>query len=131
MAKRLCMVFGVVFVLVGLLGYVSNPIVGPDGLFATNSAHNLAHLLIGVVMLIAGTQTERASIMAMHVFGALYALLAVLGFAALGEEGHAMLLNMVHINGADNWLHAFLAVALIGTALLAQRTHRVAHTSSR
>ena len=43
MAKRLAMIFGVVFVLVGLLGYVDNPLVGPVGMFATNGTHNLAH----------------------------------------------------------------------------------------
>ena len=99
-------------------------------MFATNGAHNVVHLLIGLVMLIASRRTERASVMTMHVFGALYALLAVIGFASIGDEGHAMLMNTVHINGADNWLHAFLAIALFGSALLGQRTHRVVHTSA-
>jgi hypothetical protein len=62
--------------------------------------------------------------MAMHIFGAIYALLAVMGFAAVGDEGHSMLLGLVHINGADNWLHVFLAIALIGSALAASRSHR-------
>jgi hypothetical protein len=38
------MIFGAMFVVVGLLGYVSNPLIGPDGLFMTNGAHNLTHL---------------------------------------------------------------------------------------
>lgn len=129
MGKRLAMIFGAIFVLVGLLGYVDNPIIGPAGIFATNSTHNLAHLLIGAIMIIAATRTERAAIMSMHIFGAVYALLAVLGFAAVGEEGHSMLLGMVHINGADNWLHLFLAVALVGSALAVSRTHRTVHAT--
>jgi hypothetical protein len=124
MGKRLAMIFGAMFVLVGLLGYVDNPLIGPDGMFVTNGNHNLAHLLIGVVLLIAATRGDRASTMSMHVFGAIYALLAVLGFAAVGSEGHAMLFDLVHVNGADNWLHVFLAVALFGSALAASRTHR-------
>ena len=81
-------------------------------------------------MIIAATRTERASILSMHVFGAVYALLAVLGFASLGSEGHTMLLGLVHINGADNWLHLILAVALIGTALAASRGHRTLATGT-
>jgi hypothetical protein len=30
---------------------------------------------------------------------------------------------MIHINGADNWLHVFLAVAMIGVAMAAHRSH--------
>jgi hypothetical protein len=128
MGKRLAVIFGVLFVVVGLMGYVDNPLIGPDGLFTTNDNHNLAHMLIGVGMIIAAMAGERAAIMSMHVFGAVYALLAVLGFAAVGSEGHAMLFGLVHVNGPDNWLHVFLAVALIGSALAASRTHRTLAT---
>lgn len=124
MAKRLALIFGVVFVIVGLLGYVPNPLVGPEGLFMTNGAHNMAHLLIGIALIVAAMMSERASILSMHLWGAVYALLAILGFAAAGETGHADLFGLVHINGADNWLHVVLAIALIGSALAASRTHR-------
>lgn len=56
-------------------------------------------------------------------FGAVYALLAVMGFTSIGTEGHTNLLGMVHINGADNWLHVFLAVTMIGVAIAAHRSH--------
>ena len=126
MAKRLAMLFGAVFVVVGLLGFVPNPIVGPTGFFATNSTHNLAHLLIGAILLFAGTQTERTAYINLMIFGAVYALLAVMGFAQIGEEGHGMLMGMVHINGNDNWLHVVLAVALIGGALSTRSRRTVA-----
>ena len=51
-AKTLAVVFGIVFVIVGLLGFVGNPLVGSMGLFMTNHAHDLVHLLIGVILLI-------------------------------------------------------------------------------
>ena len=35
MAKKLAMLFGIVFVLVGALGFISNPIVGEGGYFQT------------------------------------------------------------------------------------------------
>jgi hypothetical protein len=121
------MVFGGTFVLVGLLGFVPNPLVGPDGFFMANTAHNLAHLLSGALLLFAGSQSERASWLALATFGAVYVLLAVLGYATIGAEGHTNLLGFLHINGSDNWLHLLLGVLLIVSALGARRTHAHVH----
>jgi hypothetical protein len=121
MNKRWAMIFGSMFVLVGLLGYISNPLFGPDGLFMTNGPHNLTHLLVGVILLFASTQTERAAYLSNMTFGAVYLLLALMGFASIGAEGHTNLLGMVHINGADNWLHLALGVGMIGIAMAAHR----------
>jgi hypothetical protein len=126
MIKRLALIFGALFVLVGLLGFVSNPLVGPDGYFMTNGPHNLTHLLIGAILLFAGTQTERAAWISLMTFGAVYLLLAVMGYTAIGAEGHTNLLGIVHINGNDNWLHAVLGVVLIVSAIGARGT-RHAH----
>ena len=123
MAKRLATILGAMFVLVGLLGFVPNPIIGRDGMFITNAAHDLVHVLLGAVLLIGGSRTEGASINAMLTVGGIYALLAVLGLAQIGNEGHTMLLGMAHINGADNWLHVFLAVLVLGSAFAARRSH--------
>lgn len=129
MAKRLAMVYGAMFVLVALLGFVPNPIIGRDGLFMTNAAHDLVHLLLGAMLLVAATRTEGASVTTMLVVGAIYGLLALLGFAQIGTEGHTNLLGVAHINGADNWLHLTLAVLLIGSALALRWSHHtLAHT---
>ena len=126
MLKRMAMIFGATFVVVGLLGFVPNPLVGPDGFFMTNAAHNLTHLLIGAVLMFAATQTERTAYLSLLTFGVLYLLLAVMGYATIGAEGHTNLLGLVHINGNDNWLHVLLGVALIATAFGARGTRRVA-----
>jgi hypothetical protein len=125
MLKRLAMVFGGTFVLVGLLGFIPNPLVGPDGFFMTNTAHNLAHLLSGALLLFAGSQSERAAWLTLVTFGSVYVLLAVLGYATVGAEGHTNLLGFLHVNGSDNWLHLLLGVVLIVSALGARRTHHV------
>lgn len=128
MAKRFSTIFGAMFVLVGLLGFIPNPLVGDNGFFMTNTAHDATHLLIGVVMLWAGSQSERAGYLSLLTFGMIYALLALMGYATIGAEGHTMLLGLVHINGNDNWLHVLLAVLLIGTAFASRRTvHRPVH----
>jgi hypothetical protein len=122
MIKRLALIFGALFVLIGLLGFVSNPLVGPNAYFMTNGPHNLTHLLIGAILLFAGTQTERAAWISLMTFGAVYLLLAVMGYTAIGAEGHTNLLGVVHINGNDNWLHTVLGVVLIVSALGARGT---------
>jgi hypothetical protein len=45
------LIIGIVFVLVGILGFIPNPLVSPDGLFVVNTAHNLVHLISGGVIL--------------------------------------------------------------------------------
>lgn len=124
MAKHTALIFGTVFVLVALVGYIPNPVVGADAIFATDSNHNLAHLLIGVVLVIVSTRGERASIAALNAVGLVYGLLALLGFLSVGTTGHTMLLGLVHLNGADNWLHLALAVVLLAAAVTAARLAR-------
>jgi len=56
MAKTLALLFGVVFLLIGILGFV--PAVAPNemllNIFHVNAAHNAVHLLTGVIALVAG-----------------------------------------------------------------------------
>lgn len=106
MAKKLAMLFGVVFVLVGILGFISNPIVGANGFFVTDTIHNIIHLLVGVLMLMAASKMPN---MVMKTFGAVYVLLAILGFI----EGGTKLLGFVAYNAADNWLHLVLGIILL------------------
>ncbi len=99
------MLVGVVFVLVGLLGFVKNPIVGSSGIFMTNTVHNIAHIVIGVIVLaMAGSKPNAA----LTIFGVVYLLLAVLGFVMKSP-----LLGLVAVNMADNWLHVVLGVVMI------------------
>ncbi|PSG98101.1 hypothetical protein BRD56_02265 [Thermoplasmatales archaeon SW_10_69_26] len=50
--------FGYVFVAIGVLGFVPNPLVSADGLFQVNATHNIVHLLSGIVALVAGYERE-------------------------------------------------------------------------
>ncbi len=111
MSKKLAMIFGVVFVLVGLLGFIGNPIVGESGIFYTNALHNIIHLVIGIV-LIAVAKNEKMAVLWMKIFGIVYLLVALLGFMIVSKGGSAIL-GLVAVNAADNWLHVALAVILL------------------
>lgn len=105
---------GVVFVAAGLLGFVPNPLVAPEGLFAVNAAHNAVHLLTGTLFLLAPVYCAGREGRAITVIGIAYAAVAGLGFVTRGD----MLLGLVHINQADRWLHAGLALVILAAGLL-------------
>jgi hypothetical protein len=107
-AKTAALVLGFVFVIVGVLGYVPNPIVGPNGFFVTNAVHNLIHIGSGIVLL-AGAYTSFSPSLALKIIGVIYAVVAVLGFLMQGD----MMLGMVAMNGADRWLHVVLAIVIL------------------
>src|SRR3954462_15795557 len=87
MAKTMAVLFGVVFLLVGILGFV--PAVTKDemllGIFHVNTAHNAVHLLSGAIALFCGMTSVSASRMYFRIFGVVYALVAVLGFLNPGD----------------------------------------------
>jgi hypothetical protein len=119
MAKKLALVFGIVFVLVGVLGFIPNPIVGMDGLFMTNMLHDLVHLLIGVVLLIVGISAPEKSSLWLKIFGVVYLLLVVLGFLLIPSGGS--LLGLVVMNMADHWLHLVLGVVLLAAGFVGNK----------
>lgn len=113
MARTLALLFGIIFLLVGILGFVKG--VTPDekllGIFAVNAAHNVVHLAVGALGLIAAyTGWPRAYL---QIIGIVYLLVGVLGFVPALVTNHK-LLGIVHINTADNFLHLIVgAIAAI------------------
>jgi hypothetical protein len=111
MLRTAAKVFGVVFILIGILGFV--PALNPDGnllgIFHVNALHNIVHLASGIVALVAGMYTVRAARMYFQVFGVVYALVAVLGFV----YGSSDILGLIASNMADTLLHVVIAVAAL------------------
>ena len=109
--KKIAVIFGVVFVAVGVLGWV--PAVNPGGkllgLFDVNAAHNCVHLATGIIAILVGMSSDKASKMFFQVFGVIYALVAVLGF----YSGDQPLLGIVSNNAADSVLHVVIAVVAL------------------
>ena len=115
MVKAAAILFGIVFLVVGILGYV--PAITPDtngmpmllGIFHVNGAHNIVHLASGIIFLLCGFSGAGASRMFFRIFGTVYALVAVLGFA----KGDGYLLGLISNNMPDVWLHVALAVVML------------------
>ncbi|GAA2180084.1 hypothetical protein GCM10009847_16620 [Leucobacter tardus] len=121
-------VFGAVYLLVGLLGFTVtggvNFIATEGGLllgiFEVNPLHNVAHLLIGGVLLIAGLASVPAAKGANGVIGAAYLLLGIVGFFIADTAA-----NILALNTADHVLHLGSALVLLGVAIGADK-NRVA-----
>ncbi len=129
------LVFGVVFLLVGILGFIPGVTTNYDdlmaaghesgamllGLFQVSILHNVVHLLFGV----AGIALARSASTARSFLiwgGVVYAVLWLYGLFVPMESGA----NFVPLNTADNWLHFLLAVAMIGLGILLTRNRRAA-----
>ena len=118
--------FGTVYVLVGLLGFFwvnDVPFAGPGdgtnailGIFEVNPLHNIAHLLIGAALLIAGLASVRAAKGVNVTIGAVYLLLGIVGFFLVGTAA-----NILALNTADHFLHLASAIVLLGVGLGADR----------
>jgi hypothetical protein len=112
-AKWFAAVLGAVLVLVGLLGFIQNPIVGePDWnpLFVTGTVHNIVHIVTGAVALfIAFGLTGLQRAIGLIAFGLAYG--GVLLLTLVSPE----LFGLFHhpVNAADHALHLALAVAPI------------------
>ena len=112
MAKTWAMVFGWIFVVVGILGFISNPIVGMNGAFHTDMMHNIIHIIFGAILLWAAYSAPAKAAGAMKWLGIIYLILAILGFVLVGNMTGS-LLGIAEINGADNWLHLVLGIILV------------------
>lgn len=116
MAKPAAILFGVVFLLVGILGFVPGiTTTGADGMpmllgiFMVNTVHSIVHIASGIVFLIAGMAGAGPARTWFKVFGAVYALVAIMGFVV----GNGMIFGLISNNPADTWLHVVLAAAML------------------
>lgn len=104
-----CKVMGPVFILVAIWGFID----GENVLFFhVNAMHNTVHLLSGLASLACGFAGLKASRTFCLIIGAVYGLVAILGFAGVGA-----VIDLLHLNQADNFLHAGLAVLFLAVGL--------------
>jgi hypothetical protein len=136
--QRAAQAVGVVFLLVGILGFIPGITSNYDtmmfaghqseamllGIFQVSILHNIVHLLFGVAGL-AMARTVSGARTYLLGGGVIYAILWIYGLV-IGQESAA---NFVPLNNADNWLHFVLAIGMIGLALLLGRSAR--STASR
>jgi uncharacterized protein DUF4383 len=129
LAQNLALLFGVVFLVVGILGFIPGittnydemKFAGTDsdaellGIFEVSILHNIAHLLFGVGILLARTHEGARTYL---LGGALiYSALFVFGLFVGGDDDA----NFIPMNGADDVLHVLLAITFIAAYFVTGR----------
>jgi hypothetical protein len=129
MLRTAAKIFGVVFITIGLLGFV--PALTPDnhllGIFHVNAIHNVIHLASGIAALAAGMSSVAASRLYFQVFGVVYGLVTILGFV----YGDKDILGLVASNAGDTVLHIIITASalFLGFSSYGQVTEeRTAHS---
>jgi hypothetical protein len=123
-AQVYALVFGVVLVAAGILGffYEASFAVGDDtlierdavlGILDVNGWHNVVHILSGLVGLAVVGSYANARLYALG-FGAVYIAVAILGF--IYGDGDSIF-KLIPVYTEDNVLHALIGVAGIGAGM--------------
>lgn len=120
MIRTFALVFGIIYVLVGVLGFVPGlnqmhggmPHQAIDsfhgnllGIFPVNVMHNIVHLAIGAWGIVASRSVGGARMYG-RALAVIYGLLAVLGLIPATNT----LFGLAPIYGHDIWLHALSAI---------------------
>jgi hypothetical protein len=117
--RTLGYVLGIVYLLVGALGFAVTSGVGfasQDGKsllgFELNPLHNIVHLLVGALLLYGATRGVAASRAVNTAVGGVYLLVGIIGLFILDSSA-----NILALNSADNVLHLVSAAALLAAGL--------------
>lgn len=99
------MILGVVLILVGILGFFNDPVLG---IFEVDAVHNIVHILTGIVGVAMASMGEMSAKTFGKIFGVVYAIVTVVGFVQ-GDN----VLGIITTNMADHVLHLLLAVVFL------------------
>jgi hypothetical protein len=119
MAKTVCKILGVVFLLVGLIGFVSPNLLGAH----LNAAHNVVHIVSGAIALYFGFAGSLAGAKTFAlVFGIVYLGLGVIGLAIGTPPDRMWMLGPLHFGQADHGIHILLGVIFLAGGLFTKKT---------
>ena len=140
-ARLFCLLVGAVLVIGGIVGffYEASFATGDSirtenalGVFAVNGWHNLFHIAIGALLLIAAGSAARPA--ALFV-GVLFLVLSVLGFIATSDNGigfiaeNDTLVKLVPVNNEDNVFDLIIGITGVIAAFGSREVRRAARAT--
>ena len=119
MAKTVCKILGVVFVLVGILGFVNHGLLGAH--LTTN--HNVVHLVSGAIALYLGFAGSLSAARAFClIFGFVYLALGVGGMAVgTGNDREWPIGTLLLFGQADHGIHILLGIIFLAGGLFTKK----------
>jgi hypothetical protein len=119
MAKTVCKVLGVVFLLVGCLGFIAPALLGAH----LTPPHNVVHIVSGVIALYFGFAGSLSGAKAFAlVFGVVYLALGILGMALGTGESRMWMVGPLNLGQADHGIHILLGVVFLAGGLFTKKT---------
>ena len=106
--KTFALILGIVLLLVGILGFWENKLVGDNGYFGTNNWQDVLHLIAGAFGIYVGTK-GKGPVYNMSL-GWIGLVLGVLGFIPTVKD---MLMDWLNINMQITVLHLVLGVLFL------------------
>src|SRR5215813_14755940 len=114
MAKTVCKILGVVFLLVGVAGFANQGLLGAH----LNPPHNVVHIVSGVIALYFGFAGSLSGAKAFSlVFGVVYLGLGILGMAAGAPPDRMWSVGPLHLAQVDHGIHILLGVIFLAGGL--------------
>lgn len=119
MAKTICKILGVVFLLVGVAGFAAPTLLNAH----LTPPHNVVHILTGVVALYFGFAGSLSGAKAFClVFGVVYLALGILGLA-LGAPPHRLwIVGPLQFGTSDHAIHILLGIVFLAGGLFTKKT---------
>jgi len=120
MAKTVCKLLGVIFLLLGICGFFAPHLLGAH----LNPAHNLVHIVSGVIALYFGFAGSLSGAKGFClVFGVVYLALGFLGLFVIGNPAMDRMwhLGPLDLARVDHFLHILLGVIFLAGGLLTKK----------
>lgn len=119
MAKTVCKILGVAFLLVGVIGFVAPTLMG----LHLTPAHNVVHLVSGALALYFGFAGTLAAAKGFAlVFGVVYLGLGILGMALGMGRDRIWEVGPLMFGQTDHGLHILLGVVFLAGGLFTKKT---------
>ncbi len=119
MAKTICKVLGVIFILVGIAGFFAPTLLNAH----LDKYHNCVHIVSGVIALYFGFAGSLSASKAFClVFGVVYLGLGILGFAVGVGAEKMWMVGPLHLGTADHGIHVLLGVIFLAGGLLTKKS---------
>lgn len=114
MAKTVCKIMGVVFLLIGVAGFANQGLLGAH----LTPPHNVVHIVSGVVALYFGFAGSLSGAKAFClVFGLVYLALGICGMAFGNGPENTWMVGPLHLARVDHGIHLLLGLVFLGGGL--------------
>lgn len=111
---------GTVFILLGCLVFIPNPLIGNSGteFFYAEAAHNAIYVFSGILFWLVAMIVPIFPSTLFKTVGIFYFLLGIFGLFSAGTAGMGTAMGFLDVNGTVNFLHLAIGVLIFAVPRL-------------